>query len=102
MNYKNKLFLEDELRGEDFENIVFTSCKFKGANLKFTNFSKCKFESCDFSGGLFDLTSFSDCKFSGSNLSGIDFSEIGIKKLRFFKCPDCQRYFSEVKKWQQV
>jgi len=78
MVIKKKIFTEKDVCGEDFDGLVFESCKFVGLTFKFTNFANCTFESCDFSESLLEATGFFGCKFPGSKISFLDF---GLENL---------------------
>jgi fluoroquinolone resistance protein len=85
MEYKDKDFTGDNIKGQEFIDCRFINCKFAGANLRFTSFNKCTFISCDLSLVLFDLTSFVKCSFLESKLSNLDFSGVQIKECDFSK-----------------
>ena len=95
---RDKKFTKQELKGEDFDDCSFVSCKFSEVNLRFTGFDNCKFEGCDFSGVMFDMTSFIKCSFSGSKLSNLDFSEVGIKECDFSEAVIKNSIFHQRKK----
>ena len=73
MNYRDKVFSEIELKGEQVHDATFVGCRFAAANLKFSSFTKCVFENCDFTGVVLEGTSFENCTFPGSKLSNLDF-----------------------------
>ena len=81
--FRNKIFQKEELKGNDYENETFISCRFIGCNLRFTSFKSCSFKSCDFTGCMFDMTSFDTCRFPETKLSNLNFSEATIKNCDF-------------------
>jgi len=60
MDYRDKIFGETELKGEQVRDSKFVSCRFAGAKLKFSSFTKCEFENCDFTGVILEGTSFEE------------------------------------------
>jgi fluoroquinolone resistance protein len=98
MRYRNKIFQENGIGGEDFESCEFKNCKFININIRFTSFAASKFVNCDFGESSFDAVNFTNCEFIESKLSYIDFSSISLKNCKFDSCQmlDCifQRYKS--------
>lgn len=81
--YKAHHFDATELRGETFDQQVFTQCVFTDTSLKLSNFVHCTFDTCDFSGVILELTGFDQCVFPGSKLSNLNFAEASFSACNF-------------------
>jgi len=84
MVFKNEIFTQESLEGNDHDNSEFLACRFIG-DFKFLNFNKCKFTDCDLSQAIFATTSFTECSFPGTKLNNLDFGDIGIFSCNFSK-----------------
>ena len=81
--YRDGLFVKDELKGQTFESCEFIKCRFANASFRFTSFKKCIFQTCDLSSNIFDVTTFSGCSFPESKLSNLDFTQTHLEGCDF-------------------
>ena len=81
-----KNYIENELAGEDLENVLFETCSIVGANLTGTRLTEVVFEGCKLVGIDFrKCRAFPsiDMQFFDCVLDGCNFSDLSLKRQKF-------------------
>ncbi|BHH83028.1 pentapeptide repeat-containing protein [Desulforhopalus sp. 52FAK] len=82
-----KLHEEQALKGIEFSDCMFVSCKFSKAIFFDCRFENCTFQNCDLSSITIKHTVFDDVAFEDSKLTGIQWADAGIPlHVKFKQC----------------
>ncbi len=80
---KNITFKIDDIKFNNFDNIIFTNCVFEKVNFSVLQFNNLQFIKCEFVDCLFDNLIIRNCIFKNSKLTNINFLLCDIKKTLF-------------------
>lgn len=78
MKYQGKVFIKQELSGQEYSHDTFDGCNFANHLIRFTTFENCHFTNCDFSSVRFENSNFQHCSFPGSKLSYANFASVRL------------------------